>query len=1568
MTAPGAQRAARRLWADVINRMDPTDPWPRVESGDGVVEVDVLLGAELCELVERATRGNRVLLNAVVVTSVASVLATYGGLASVVVGTSAPAGEGHSESALLPLLVATPTTATRRQVLAEVRERLVEAYRAPHCPPSWLLEQFHTRHGEDAGPPVRWSVHDPELHGPLPIELPLDGVVILEKTGALLRLRVRRRAGLGERAATTYLLDRVSAALECLLTDPDGRAHSAGRPGDQPPLDGGPLTPAPPIVNAILEASRRFPKRIALRHGDDVVDYASLESRSGEVAARLGKAAPTGLVAILGPRGTGTVLAMLGALRAGFPYVVPPADVEAGALRGLGVTAVLSSDSLVVDGFDDNGDVTGSPERQIDDAPPDHPAYAVATSGSTGTAKVVLVSHANLAASTHARTAVYGPCTGAFLLLSPFSFDSSVAGTFWALTCGATLEIVPTDELGDPAALVARATAVGATATLGLPRVLEGMARIAGPGGLSDLQVAVGAGEVFSSQLAPLLAEAAPGARLVNEYGPSEASVWATFHDVRDADADDIPIGRPVPGTWLRVLDAAHQPLPPGLPGELAIGGPQVTLGYAGDEALTTQRFVPDPERPAERLHLTRDRVWIDPEGRVRFLGRMDDEVKVRGARIVLSAVDRALRQEPVVMDSVTVVHGEELVSLVVPTAGTSFEPGAVLDRLSARVSRAALPSRLVKVASLPRLSNGKVDPRALRQLAGPDMIGAVRPARDWLETLLLDLFRTALASDDRLGIDSNFFSSGGDSIKAALLVAQLGRTLDTYIYVVALIDHPTVEELATFLRLEYQAAVGENRDGGSAAITGTTPERSDELPVEPFRVAVRPRTAPSEKHLTSAASSRVAGPVFVLAPPRSGSTLLRVLLGGHPQLFSPPELELLQYADVRQRAADLSDGHEYAQEGLVRAVMALTDSTSKSARRLIDRAVDEGWSTREMYRWLTERAGGRTLVDKTTYYALVPEALERAEDIFDRPRYIHLIRDPRSCVASFLEARLDQVYLRTPERLPAQQAAELTWQVAHDNIARWSDTVPADRLHQVAYEDLVNRPEQSARALCDFLGIEYDKSMLKVHADPGDRMTDGLNEGGRMLGDIKFHTHRGISTSSAERWRDGSLDLSAPTLARARELGYTENGLQRRGELAAGQQGLWFLEQLRPGTSTYNVPLIYRGEGTVDLVAMQRALRTLARRHHLLRSVLDSSEPLATLLPNASPTFQVIDVPTAAQRDEALRLALQPFDLARDLLLRLHVLTSPDQFMLILVAHHIVIDAASLQRLTYELFDLYGCWRSGSIPDAPPLTRQALDPRPAGAEHDARRTAAVARAAQRLADPPLLSWPALNPPPPATTGAVAMRIPLPAGTDSALAAFTERVGCTRFAALFAVFTSTVHAWTGERELCVAMPSRLEHADDDTIAMLFNTAVARVTVPGESWMVDELDALVAAQRAALRDALEDSVAPFQEVVATLDLSGVSRSPLGQLIFSFQDEPTTVALEGSRLHRLDVFPEHAKFELAMTVTQGSAGVVANTVFSTDYFDEDTAARFADLFHTIASRLLLAATTSNGPADE
>ena len=380
----------------------------------------------------------------------------------------------------------------------------------------------------------------------------------------------------------------------------------------------------------------------------------------------------------------------------------------------------------------------------------------------------------------------------------------------------------------------------------------------------------------------------------------------------------------------------------------------------------------------------------------------------------------------------------------------------------------------------------------------------------DELEALVGDVWESVL--DERAGVDDDFFAMGGTSIQAAMVTNRLQERLDVILYPGAVFDAPTIAKLAAYLSVHYPE------------ITGRTLRREDAPKLSEEEIE-RGRSALASRHTGTPVSggAKLRPAVFILAPPRSGSTLLRVMLAGSPRLFSPPELNLLHYASLAERRERLSGRSAGLREGLVRAVMELRQLGSDEAEALVAQLEASGRDTRELYALLQSWMGGRRLVDKTTTYAASVATLRRIEELFDGARFIHLCRHPIATVLSYERIRADLVTGARPEGLPAsrRRQGELWWLISHSNILHFLDGVPRSRSHRLRYEDLVQDPEASVDELGRFLDLPRDDVAAMLHPYDGTRMTDGVRPASRMMGDPKFHSSQVIDADNAERWRN---------------------------------------------------------------------------------------------------------------------------------------------------------------------------------------------------------------------------------------------------------------------------------------------------------------------------------------------------------------------------------------------------------------------------------------------------------------
>jgi amino acid adenylation domain-containing protein len=313
-------------------------------------------------------------------------------------------------------------------------------------------------------------------------------------------------------------------------------------------------------------------------------------------------------------------------------------------------TSLVNAPGIACIALDDDDPFADMPEGhppQVADAL--HRAYVIYTSGSTGQPKGVPVTHRNLVHSTFARFAVYTTPVNRFLLLSSFAFDSSVAGIFWTLCSGGALCLPLQGEEQDVKAVSTLIEQHRITHTLCLPSLYQLLLEHAPAGALRALQVVIVAGESCHATLAQWHERIAPQAALYNEYGPTEGTVWCSVQRVQAGQAGAVPIGRPIPNMQLFIVDRHNRLVPAGAPGELLIGGDGLVAGYLNRPELTAQRFVQLPALCAGRLYRSGDLARYQANGTLEFLGRLDQQIKIRGHRIELEEIEAALVQHPAV-------------------------------------------------------------------------------------------------------------------------------------------------------------------------------------------------------------------------------------------------------------------------------------------------------------------------------------------------------------------------------------------------------------------------------------------------------------------------------------------------------------------------------------------------------------------------------------------------------------------------------------------------------------------------------------------------------------------------------------------------------------------------------------------------------------------------------------------------------------------------------------------------------------------------------------------------------
>lgn len=571
----------------------------------------------------------------------------------------------------------------------------------------------------------------------------------------------------------------------------------------------------------VAEHAAAFPDRIAVECGGESLTYGELDAWAGRIAARLAAAGVGrgGRVGLLAEQSVAMIAGALGILRCGAAYVPvdpshPPRRLE-GVLADAQVSCVVvtAATASLVEGMPEvraEDDATGPIAPAVAVAA-DDPAYLIYTSGSTGEPKGVLVRHGNLAASTLARQLVY-PGPPVFLLVSPLAFDSSVAGLWGTLTTGGRLVVATADEIRDPEALAGLVHHHQVTRVLcvpGLYRVLLDAADRVGHHRLDSLETVIVAGESLPESLVERHFSLYPRKSLVNEYGPTEATVWASYR--RFTGPGPVTIGGPIPGAALYVLDEGQRPVPPGVDGELYVGGAGVAAGYFGKPEATAEAFSADPFTGG-RMYRTGDVVRWTADGTLAFQGRRDHQVKIRGHRVELGAVEASLRKLPGVRDAVVMPDETGALLLGFVIAGPDVAGTALRARLAERLPEAMVPTRIEVLDAFPVNANGKTDRAALvsRDSAPAPVETATgemaKVAAAWAEVLDLD----------DIPAEVNFFDLGGHSLAMFRLQDALQAHTGSRPSVVALFRHTTVAAQAALI-----ADRGAGAAESSAGVTG---------------------------------------------------------------------------------------------------------------------------------------------------------------------------------------------------------------------------------------------------------------------------------------------------------------------------------------------------------------------------------------------------------------------------------------------------------------------------------------------------------------------------------------------------------------------------------------------------------------------------------------------------------------------------------------------------------------------------------------------------------------------------
>jgi amino acid adenylation domain-containing protein len=588
------------------------------------------------------------------------------------------------------------------------------------------------------------------------------------------------------------------------------------------------------VHNLFERQAERNPDAVALVCGRQHLTFFDINFRANQLAHFLRKkgVGPECYVAILAHRTPETIIALLGILKAGGAYVpldpLSPAERISFFLQDAGVSLLLAKESSVkipvsprvrVLSFDsDWATVAIEPgENFTNGATAESAAYVIYTSGSTGMPKGVIVEHRHLMSYVLSVVeALELPSTASFAVMSTLAADLGFTTIFPSLCLGGNLHVLSEVCSSDSLALEEYCSRCPLDVVKITPSHLSALLASPHPEKVLPRARLVLGGEVLSSALVERVRELTDDCAIFNHYGPTETTVGAAFCRVGSAPPKDgmIPLGRPLPGTQIYLMDPDLAFVPLGVKGELCIGGQRLSRGYLNRPDLTAERFVPDPSGAVSggRIYRTGDQARYLPDGNLEFLGRLDDQVKIRGFRVELGEIEAVLRKHPALQECAVAAYEDRtketrLVAYVVTRnteeshSSSDVELRAFLRRM---LPAYMVPAAFLRLEALPRHRSGKLDRRSLPE---PQEIfhlraGYVAP-RNEVESAIGEIWRQALGVAE-VGLDDNFFDLGGHSLIMLRVHSQLRERLGRDFPMLVLFEHSSVRSLAEYLSAPF--------------------------------------------------------------------------------------------------------------------------------------------------------------------------------------------------------------------------------------------------------------------------------------------------------------------------------------------------------------------------------------------------------------------------------------------------------------------------------------------------------------------------------------------------------------------------------------------------------------------------------------------------------------------------------------------------------------------------------------------------------------------------------------------
>jgi amino acid adenylation domain-containing protein len=1438
--------------------------------------------------------------------------------------------------------------------------------------------------------------------------LKFDIVVKIQITPEMIQFRWLYDVNIFDESTIQAFNQRYKVLLQSLCTNSDNRLaalsilpeyekdailpHTCGESVD--------LTEIPLLPKHILQQCQHTPDAVAVIFKEQTLSYAKLEQFSGYLAKQLiakgvGREVP---VAVFMDRCAELPVVYLAILRAGGFFVpidktLPPQRIV-DIVQDVAPKIIISDQafgSLAIENFiqdswinfqlSDVSQCEANENLPFTANEPEDLAYMIFTSGSTGKPKGVMLHHAGLRNRIDWMQRQFDLTQkDAVLQKTPYSFDVSVWEFLWPLCHGARLMMAEPDRHGHADYLTRVTRDTGVSIIHFVPSMLEAFLDDPKAYLPSAMRYVICSGEALSSSLVKRFYQRFPEIELHNLYGPTEATIDVSWYACeKQAEVAATPIGKPVQNTELLVLNIQKQLCPFNTPGELYIGGNNLARGYWKREKLTAERFVDHPFKLGEVLYKTGDLALLSRSGEIYYLGRTDHQVKVRGFRIELGEIEQVLAAHPSVKSAVAKMFNSNGSDIIV-----AFYKGAeqvddthfhdsLTAHLKANLPPYAVPSAFQSMPQWPLTVSGKIDRKRL--IWSPENQSQSDRSLTLLEEFVVHAWQEVLGRNN-FGPEEDFFTVGGNSILAMKLANMLQSKLGKVLHIVAVFEAPNVRKLSAWLLERY------SREIEKLGLIEAQDVGQKEVPLVDCDFAafddllLRQDFTP---HTGTRIQEKV---VFILSPPRSGSTLLRVMLSGHSQLFAPPELELMWFDNMADRQELFSGTRSFWNEGFLETLKTLTGDETQ-ARVILAQMTEQKLPVSEVYKQLLELSYKPILVDKTPTYAYQLETLQRIPEVFENAYFIQLQRHPGAMLSSFQKASMEQILILDENQYSSSQLAELVWTRSYQNIHNFFDKVDESRKLNVWFEEMVADPESQMRQICEFLDVTFESVLLSPYDDDQKRMTRGVSSGSKMLGDVKFHLHKGINTSTSDSWRKSQsvAHLHSTTVATAQSLGYNEflpdikafsQGPEMdnsRKALSFSQQRLWFIQQMNLQGSEYNMPAAFSVSGRLDIERIEQAMTAVIQQHQILSTVYlqDLQGPYLKALENWQFKLDVKELSALAEEQISANIDSQmhdwnllSFDLTRDLMIAMrYVRYSDEQGILLFNLHHIAGDGWSLGILLQAFMDNY----QSTEAEIQPLPFQYAD------FSQWQRAALNLNALQRQmlfwrktleGMPPLHSLP-LSHARPAVKGQKAnvLKRQCNAQLSEALQQLAQRHEVTLFMLLHGMLAILYSKYSNSNDIIIGTPvaGRSQTDSEALIGCFVNLLVLRCDTDYE-----QLTDYLAHIKSVHLGALTYQDMPFEKLVERFSPQRNSAyNPLIQLVFSFTGAE---GISEQELVLPDVavtplqMPYSSKFDLDVNVTFKDGMLQWSWVYDSDLFD----ANYIENLHRHLMNLLHRITTN------